>query len=295
MAKRCEIYKCEICGNIVEVVHEGKGQLVCCNKPMILMEEKGSDQGKEKHVPVIEKGEHKTIITLGEIEHPMTDEHHIEWIEALTDMGILRKVLVPGEKPVFAICGSYTVLKARAYCNLHGLWSKETDAIKQIDVTQYSKEDLIMMGLKNETDSERIYRDLSERVENVFLKQKLSFLADEEVKHKKYFESFFKTTFPGKEMKIPDIDLGPLPKLNVKDESIPVSEILYLAMGTEQAAHDFYMALTKVFAGDKKVVDMLTFFASMEMIHYSILAQEKDNMEKFEDYDSEWPMVHVGP
>lgn len=295
MAKKCEIYKCEICGNIVEVVHEGKGQLVCCGKPMILMSEKNSDQGQEKHVPVILKSGYQTLIKVGEVEHPMAEDHYIEWIEAITDQGVLRKVLAPGEKPEFTVTGNYIVLKARAYCNKHGLWSAESEAMGQLDVTKYSKEELILMGLKNETDSERIYRELAERVKNVFLKQKLSFLADEEVKHKKYFEAFFKTTFPGKELKLPEIDLGPLPKLNVKDENIPVSEILQLAMETEKQAHDFYMKLTEVFSGDKKVVDMLKFFASMEMIHYSILSSEKENVEKFEDYDAEWPMIHVGP
>ena len=119
MTKRKEVYKCSVCGNIVEVLHEGVGELVCCEKPMILMKELSEEEGKtEKHHPVIEG---KTV-KVGSVEHPMTDEHYIEWIEATSSEGtICKKFLKPGETPVVEF--EFDVESARAYCNLHGLWA----------------------------------------------------------------------------------------------------------------------------------------------------------------------------
>ncbi len=123
MTKLNEIYKCEICGNIVEMVHEGAGELVCCGQPMKLMEEKTSEQeGKEKHVPVIEKTDNGIIVKLGSIPHPMEEAHYIEWIELVTDKKVTRKYLKSGDEPKakFKLCCE--IVKVRAYCNLHGLW-----------------------------------------------------------------------------------------------------------------------------------------------------------------------------
>lgn len=130
MTKINEIYKCEICGNIVEVLHEGAGELVCCGQPMKLQEEKTQDpELGEKHVPVVksidDEGNSRVKIKVGEAEHPMTPEHYIEWIEILTPDRVLRKYLKPGEKPEkeFTIrAGTFTT---RIYCNLHGLWEKK--------------------------------------------------------------------------------------------------------------------------------------------------------------------------
>ena len=121
MTKQKEVYKCEICGNIVEVLHEGSGELVCCGKPMVLMQEKKEDPEKgEKHVPIIEGQK----IKVGNIEHPMDEEHYIEWIEAEAENGSNTKVfLKPGDKPEAEF--SFKVTKARAYCNIHGLWRSE--------------------------------------------------------------------------------------------------------------------------------------------------------------------------
>lgn len=125
MTKKLEVYKCEICGNIVEVIHEGKGELVCCGQPMKLMELKTEDKGKEKHVPVIEKTDKGIKVKVGAVEHPMEEKHFIEWIEVEVDGVGFRKFLKPGKKPEveFPIKGEN--IKARIYCNLHGLWGSE--------------------------------------------------------------------------------------------------------------------------------------------------------------------------
>ena len=122
MAKKMEIYKCEICGNIVEVLHGGKGELVCCNQPMKLYEENTVDAAKEKHVPVIEKTDSGFKVTVGSVPHPMEEEHYIEWIEAIADGKAYRQFLKPGDAPeaVFEIDAEQ--ITAREYCNKHGLW-----------------------------------------------------------------------------------------------------------------------------------------------------------------------------
>jgi superoxide reductase len=119
MVNKKEVYKCNICGNIVEVLTVGGGELVCCKQPMQLMQEKTSDEGNEKHVPVIEG---KTV-KVGSVEHPMQDDHFIEWIEAKVDGKWCRKSLSPTDKPIAEFCG--TISEVRAYCNVHGLWRGE--------------------------------------------------------------------------------------------------------------------------------------------------------------------------
>lgn len=123
MAKQLGIYKCEVCGNIVEVVHEGMGDLVCCGKPMVFREENSTDAAIEKHVPVIETVGNDIKVTVGSVSHPMTEEHFIEWIELFVNDQVLRQGLKPGVEPIaiFKGVGGEDV-SARAYCNLHGLW-----------------------------------------------------------------------------------------------------------------------------------------------------------------------------
>lgn len=125
MTERLQDYKCEICGNIVEVLHSSKGQLVCCNQPMKLMEEKTEDVGKEKHVPVIEKTKTGIKVRVGSIPHPMEEKHYIEWIEIITDCGSLRRFLKPGDKPEAEFEMKDGKAKIREYCNIHGLWVKK--------------------------------------------------------------------------------------------------------------------------------------------------------------------------
>lgn len=124
MTQRSEIYKCEICGNIIEVLHESGGELVCCGQPMNLLKENTVDAPKEKHVPLIEKTSKGVIVKVGSVPHPMETVHYIEWIEIITKDGkINRKFLNPGEKPEAEFCTPIeNILFAKEYCNLHGLW-----------------------------------------------------------------------------------------------------------------------------------------------------------------------------
>lgn len=114
-----KIYKCEVCGNVVELLHSGGGVLVCCGKSMTLLEENSTDGAVEKHVPIIENNR----VRVGVTDHPMTEEHYIEWIEATDGKEFSRVFLKPDQKPVAEF--SFEPVSARAYCNLHGLWKSK--------------------------------------------------------------------------------------------------------------------------------------------------------------------------
>ncbi|WP_028841275.1 desulfoferrodoxin [Thermodesulfobacterium hveragerdense] len=123
MAVKLGLYKCQVCGNIVLVMHEGKGQLVCCGKPMELQNPNTVDAALEKHVPVIEKEGDVYKVKVGSVPHPMTEEHYIEWIELHADEDkVYIKFLKPGEVPeaIFEVKAAKVV--AKEWCNLHGYW-----------------------------------------------------------------------------------------------------------------------------------------------------------------------------
>ncbi len=122
MTKKLQIYKCAICGNMVEVIHEGAGQLVCCEKPMQLFEENTVDASKEKHVPVIERIDGGVRVRVGSVPHPMEEKHYIEWIEVIADGKAYRQFLEPGGSPEAVFMIQASEITAREYCNLHGLW-----------------------------------------------------------------------------------------------------------------------------------------------------------------------------
>ena len=122
MAEKAVIYKCELCGNIVEVLHAGDGELVCCGVPMKAVAENTVDASKEKHVPVIEKTADGYTVSVGSIAHPMEEKHWIEWIELIGDGVSYRKFLKPGDAPTARFQVSAVEVTAREYCNLHGLW-----------------------------------------------------------------------------------------------------------------------------------------------------------------------------
>ncbi|MCX5754461.1 MAG: desulfoferrodoxin [Candidatus Krumholzibacteria bacterium] len=122
MAQRLEIYKCAKCGNIIEVLHEGAGELVCCGEPMKLLKENSTDAAKEKHVPVIEKTANGYKVKVGSVPHPMEEKHYIEWIQLIADGEAYRKFLKPGEAPEAVFNVTAKQVWAREYCNIHSLW-----------------------------------------------------------------------------------------------------------------------------------------------------------------------------
>ena len=127
--KRYNVYKCEICGNIVEMLESGQGKLVCCNQEMTLLKEKKQETGNEKHLPVVDINNNHIFVKVGSVEHPMNSDHYIQWIELITDKKAYKKYLNPNEKPeaefIISSESREKVIKVRAYCNLHGLWAVE--------------------------------------------------------------------------------------------------------------------------------------------------------------------------
>ncbi len=122
MAERLEVYKCEICGNIVEVLHGGKGTLVCCGEDMLLQQENTVDAAVEKHVPVVEVMENGVLVKVGDVAHPMQDEHYIEWVQIIVGDRYSRIFLKPGMEPRGEFKPPKEGITAREYCNIHGLW-----------------------------------------------------------------------------------------------------------------------------------------------------------------------------
>ena len=126
MTKIQEIYKCDICGNIVEVLHAGPGELVCCGEPMKKQEPKTEDASTEKHVPYIEKTDKGILVKVGQNQdHPMEEKHYIEWIQLIADKKSYRQYLKPGDKPQALFTISADQVEAREYCNVHGLWQNK--------------------------------------------------------------------------------------------------------------------------------------------------------------------------
>jgi superoxide reductase len=122
MAEQLQVYKCDVCGNIVEVLHGGGGELVCCGQPMKLFRENTVDAAKEKHVPVVEKTADGFKVKVGSVAHPMEEKHWIEWVELIADGKVYRQFLKPGQAPEATFCIQAGQVAAREYCNLHGLW-----------------------------------------------------------------------------------------------------------------------------------------------------------------------------
>jgi superoxide reductase len=122
MAEKLEIYKCNVCGNMVEVIHAGLGELVCCGQPMTLMKENTVDAAQEKHVPVIEKIDGGVKVKVGSVAHPMDEKHLIEWIEIIADGKAYRQFLNPGDAPEATFSVDADNVSAREFCNLHGVW-----------------------------------------------------------------------------------------------------------------------------------------------------------------------------
>jgi rubrerythrin len=131
-------------------------------------------------------------------------------------------------------------------------------------------------------------------VKNAFLKGRLDFLAGEEKKHQQFLEKAYMDRYPGKEVELPEKTIVPLPEIRIPDESVPVSEVLISAMEAEKAAQEFYNEFSERFSDFPEIKRMLQFFANMELSHYKILSIELEQIEKFEEYDDYWPMMHMG-
>jgi len=118
-----QIFKCDVCGNVVELLHVGGGQLVCCGEDMQLLKEQTEDSSKEKHVPFIQQKGDQVVVRIGQNQdHPMEEKHYIEWIELIADGKSYRQFLQPGDQPQAVFCVTGNTLAAREYCNVHGLW-----------------------------------------------------------------------------------------------------------------------------------------------------------------------------
>ncbi|NMB57272.1 desulfoferrodoxin [Candidatus Beckwithbacteria bacterium] len=124
MTQKLEVYRCNVCGNIVEVLHASGGTLVCCGEKMQLLKENTVDAALEKHVPVIEKTKDGILVKIGAVPHPMEESHYIEWIELQVDSKVCKKFLNPEDKPEALFTVSGERITAREYCNLHELWKK---------------------------------------------------------------------------------------------------------------------------------------------------------------------------
>ncbi len=122
MIEKEQVYRCEVCGNIVSVLHAGGGTLVCCGKDMTLLKANSTDAAQEKHVPVIEKVAGGYKVSVGSVAHPMEEKHYIEWVELSGDGIVQRHYFKPGDKPEVVFMTSASSVTAREYCNLHGLW-----------------------------------------------------------------------------------------------------------------------------------------------------------------------------
>lgn len=164
-----------------------------------------------------------------------------------------------------------------------------------MDLSDFSLREILQSALKSEVDSREVYLKLAERVDNYVLKDRLNFLADEEKKHRKFIQSFYNKKFPGEEVELPEETPVPLPKVDVEDEGSKLRDLLYQAMQAEKATQDFYNDLSDYYQEEKSVKDMLKYLASMEMSHYYILKAERDNIDMFEEYGTDWPFIHIGP
>ncbi len=163
-----------------------------------------------------------------------------------------------------------------------------------MDLSGFKTEELLLAAIRSEIGANEAYIKLAGGVKNAFLKDRLEFLAGEEVKHKETLVQIFKEVFMGKEPVVPEETPVPLPDIVVPDEKVPLSEILQSAMNAEMAAHDFYTSLTERFDNPTRQATV-TYLAAMEMGHYKLLEIEKQMAEDFEDYDEYWPMMHAGP
>jgi len=163
-----------------------------------------------------------------------------------------------------------------------------------MDLNNFELEDLLLAAIKSEQESNRLYSAMMKKTKNGLLQDKLEFLAKEEKKHREFIEEIYMNHFPEKEIKIPNQTPIPLPEVKMTDDT-ELSVLLKEAMNAEQNASDFYKSLAGRFEEGTKINNTLMYFSDMEIGHYKILEQEKQSMERYEEDDVYWPMVHAGP
>ena len=164
-----------------------------------------------------------------------------------------------------------------------------------MDLKKYSLEELLLAAMKSEVESNAVYKKIARTIKNGLLKDKLEFLAKEEEKHRVFIEQVYKKKFPKKLIKLLKTTPVPIPELLIPEEDIPLGSVLKSAMNAEQAAYEFYKELSKQFIDDAMIKNTLRYFADMEHQHFKILEIEKESMDRFEEADVYWPMVHAGP
>lgn len=163
-----------------------------------------------------------------------------------------------------------------------------------MNLEKYELKGLLLAAIKSEVESKNVYLKLKDRVDNILLKERFQFLANEEEKHKLYIEKIYKKKIGEDVPELPEKTIVPLPEIKA-DDDMPISEILNGAMEAELAARDFYLSLSERFNDSPEIKKMLQIFADMELGHYRLLELEKKLAEKFEDYESLWPEIHMGP
>ena len=164
-----------------------------------------------------------------------------------------------------------------------------------MDLSKFNEETLLLAALRSEVDSKAVYQQVADRVKNALLKDKLNFISAEEGKHRSFIEGVYRERFPDKEIGIPENSPVPLPEIRITDEMMPLSEVFSMAMNAETAAYGFYQQLAGLYEDEPRLKNTIAYVASMEMGHYKLLEIEKDNMERFEDFDVYLPHVHAGP
>ena len=163
-----------------------------------------------------------------------------------------------------------------------------------MDLSSFELNDLLLAAIKSEMESNELYTKMAKKTKNDLLRDKLMFLAQEEIKHRVFIEDIYANHYPDEELKIPRETPVPLPEVKM-DEDTPLSNVLKQAMAAEQAASDFYKHLATRFEEGSKINNTLEYFADMETGHFKILEMEKESMERYEEDDVYWPMVHAGP
>jgi len=163
-----------------------------------------------------------------------------------------------------------------------------------MDLSTFNLEELLLSAMKSEVDSNNIYNKMAKRTKNGLLKDRLKFLANEEIKHHSFIEDVYKNHFPDKKIVLPRQTPVPFPEIKITEETT-MSKLISSAMDAEKFASNFYKKLADEFEKGSKINNTLLYFADMEIGHYKILESEKESMERFEEADVYWPMIHVGP